>query len=85
MLVSEHDKEPVSSAKESVDKQARLLRLAKARQSTQLPKMVMLAAAWVVFAWALYSAWQAKINYKPYDPFEILGISTVRSQLVRIH
>lgn len=77
MVVSESDKEPVSGAKESVQKQTRLLKLTKARQSSQLPKMVMLAIAWVVFAWAFYSAWQAKINYKPYDPFEILGISSV--------
>ena len=36
--------------------------------------MALLVALWGVFGWALYSAWQAKINYKPYDPFEILGI-----------
>lgn len=34
----------------------------------------MLVILWAVFGWALYRAWQAKINFKPYDPFEILGV-----------
>lgn len=44
---------------------------------TRFIRLVLLAVLWAIFAWASYSAWQAKVNYKPYDPFEILGISTV--------
>ena len=37
-------------------------------------RFALLFVLWCVFGWALYSAWQAKINYKPYDPFEVLGV-----------
>jgi translocation protein SEC63 len=73
-VVSENDKEPQSSAKESLEKRVCLRKIEAATRTLRWPKLALLLALWCVFGWALYSAWQAKINYKPYDPFEVLGV-----------
>lgn len=41
--------------------------------------MLLLAVMWLVFGWALYSAWMAKLTHKAYDPFELLGVPSVYS------
>lgn len=42
----------------------------------------MLVVLWAIFGWASCSAWRAKVNFKAYDPFEILGIGHVSSWIV---
>ena len=65
--------------KESKDKQHRISAVLKAKSKASLPRKLVLGLLWAIFLWAATSAWKAKVNYKIYDPFEILGISTVKS------
>lgn len=79
-MIVESENEPTCSAPESIEKQKLMRKLTATRNSVRLPKLFLLVFLWVIFGWAFYSAWQAKINFKPYDPFEILGVSPGSSE-----
>jgi translocation protein SEC63 len=88
--VDENDKEPTCDAPESVDKRKLMVKVDAAKNAVKLPKyrvifanhsrLALIVVLWIVFTWALVSAWQAKINFKPYDPFEILNVPSGSSE-----
>jgi preprotein translocase subunit Sec63 len=42
----------------------------------------LLVAGWIVFGLACWRASKLKVNSKVYDPFEILGINSVRAMRI---